>query len=213
VVAVIDNYDSFVYNLVQYLGEMGMKVEVYRNDALSAENLEERHPGALVVSPGPGRPEEAGISEEVIERLIGKVPLLGVCLGHQCMGRVFGARIVEAQRLMHGKTCRVRHRGGPLYQGLPNPFTATRYHSLVVEPDSVPSCLEVEAWSEEGEIMGLRYRDRVAFGVQFHPESILTPQGMRVLYNFFVLAGLTPDQAPLSRVMKEGITVGGGGTP
>ncbi|MCG5536654.1 anthranilate synthase component II [Ectothiorhodospira mobilis] len=185
----IDNYDSFTYNLVQYLGELGAEVEVHRNDALSVEAVETLQPERIVLSPGPCTPDQAGISMEVIRRFAGRVPLLGVCLGHQCIGQVFGGRIVHARRIMHGKTSPVYHRDLGVFQGLENPLEATRYHSLVIDRSSLPDCLEVTAWTEtpEGEldeIMGVRHREWAVEGVQFHPESILTRQGHELLQNF-----------------------------
>ena len=181
---VIDNYDSFTYNLVQYFGELGADPQVKRNDAITPEEVEKMKPQKIVISPGPGRPEEAGISMELIRKFGGKVPILGVCLGHQCMGEVYGGKVVRAGRLMHGKTSPIQHDGKGVFQGLPNPFEATRYHSLIVEKNSVPSCLEVCAETAEGEIMGLRHREYPVHGVQFHPESILSKEGKDLLANF-----------------------------
>ena len=181
---VIDNYDSFTYNLVQYFGELGADPQVKRNDAITPDEVENMKPQRIVISPGPGRPEEAGISMELIRKFGGKVPILGVCLGHQCMGEVYGGRVVRAGRLMHGKTSPIQHDGKGVFQGLPNPFEATRYHSLIVEKNSVPSCLEVCAETAEGEIMGLRHREYPVHGVQFHPESILSKEGKDLLANF-----------------------------
>lgn len=183
-VLVVDNYDSFTYNLVQYLGELGAEIEVVRNDASSVEEIEARAPEHIVVSPGPCTPNEAGISLELIARLAGRVPMLGVCLGHQAIGQVFGARVVLAERLMHGKTSPVEHRGGALHRGLPNPFIATRYHSLTLASDSIPDVLEVTAWTADGEIMAVEHRTLPVFGVQYHPESIMTQGGHDVLRNF-----------------------------
>ena len=180
----IDNYDSFTYNLVQYLGELGEDVRVYRNDALSIAQIEALRPDRIVISPGPCSPSEAGISVEVITRLGGRVPILGVCLGHQCIGAALGGRIVRADRIMHGKTSPIRHDGRTLFAGLPNPFDATRYHSLLIERATLPDCLEVSAWTDEGEIMGVRHKQQLLEGVQFHPESILTLEGKRLLKNF-----------------------------
>jgi anthranilate synthase component II len=184
-VLVIDNYDSFVYNLVQYLGELGAELVVHRHDALSLAQLRELRPDALLVSPGPGRPEGAGVSNDAI-RDFGErgVPVLGVCLGLQCIGQIYGGEVVRASRVMHGKTSEVRHAGAGVFAGLPNPLTATRYHSLVVERDSVPACLEITAEAEDGVVMGLRHRDFPIEGVQFHPESILTDAGHDLLRNF-----------------------------
>ena len=181
---VIDNYDSFTYNLVQYFGELGADPQVKRNDAITTDEVEKMKPQKIVISPGPGRPQEAGISMELIRKFGGKIPILGVCLGHQCMGEVYGGKVVRAGRLMHGKTSPIQHDGRGVFQGLPNPFEATRYHSLIVEKNSVPSCLEVCAETAEGEIMGLRHREYSVHGVQFHPESILSKEGKDLLANF-----------------------------
>ncbi len=181
---VIDNYDSFTYNLVQYFGELGADPQVKRNDAITPDEVENMKPQRIVISPGPGRPQEAGISMELIRKFGGKIPILGVCLGHQCMGEVYGGKVVRAGRLMHGKTSPIQHDGKGVFQGLPNPFEATRYHSLIVEKNSVPSCLEVCAETAEGEIMGLRHREYPVHGVQFHPESILSKEGKDLLANF-----------------------------
>ena len=184
-ILMIDNYDSFTYNLVQYLGELGSEPVVYRNDKITCEKIERLRPQAIVISPGPCTPREAGISNDVILRFAGKIPILGVCLGHQCIGHVFGGRVVRAGRLMHGKTSPVYHNGkSPLYEGIPSPFTATRYHSLIIERETLPGCLEITAETAEGEIMGVRHREYDVEGVQFHPESILTGEGMRLLANF-----------------------------
>jgi len=180
----IDNYDSFTYNLVQYLRELGEEVEVYRNDKISLEEIEKLAPARLVVSPGPCTPNDAGISVDVIKHFAGKLPILGVCLGHQSIGQAFGGKVVRADRLMHGKTSPVFHDNRELFVGLPDPFDATRYHSLLVERSSLPECLEITAWTAEGEIMGMRHRDLPVWGVQFHPESILTVAGMNMLNNF-----------------------------
>ena len=180
----IDNYDSFTYNIVQYFGELGAEVQVYRNDQISLEEIERLAPKRLVVSPGPCSPEEAGISVAAIRHFAGKIPILGVCLGHQSIGAAFGGTIVRSSTLMHGKTSPIHHDGRELFAGLPNPFQATRYHSLVVERSSFPACLEITAWVEEGEIMGLRHRELPIWGVQFHPESILTEGGMTILNNY-----------------------------
>lgn len=181
---VIDNYDSFTYNLVQYFGELGADPMVKRNDAVSVEEVIQMKPGRIVISPGPGSPKDAGISMELIRRLGPEVPLLGVCLGHQCIGEVYGGKVVRAGRLMHGKTSPIRHDGRGVFQGLPNPFEATRYHSLIVEKSSVPESLEISADTAEGEIMGLRHRAHPVHGVQFHPESILSKEGKDLLANF-----------------------------
>ncbi len=183
-IVVIDNYDSFTYNLVQYLGELGAEPVVLRNDAVSAEEALAAAPAGVLVSPGPGGPDAAGISCEVIRRAAGKLPVLGVCLGHQCLGAVYGGRIVRAARIMHGKTSAIEHDGRGLFAGLPNPFTATRYHSLLVEPESLPDCLKVTARTGENEIMGLKHREHETWGVQFHPESILTEGGKQLIANF-----------------------------
>ena len=180
----IDNYDSFTYNLVQYLRELGEEVVVYRNDKITPAEIERLQPARLVVSPGPCTPNEAGISISVIKHFAGQLPILGVCLGHQSIGQAFGGRVVRADRLMHGKTSPVFHDERELFIGLPDPFDATRYHSLLVERASLPECLEVTAWTEEGEIMGMRHRELPVWGVQFHPESILTVTGMDMLRNF-----------------------------
>jgi anthranilate synthase/aminodeoxychorismate synthase-like glutamine amidotransferase len=183
-ILVIDNYDSFTYNLVQYLAELGEEVQVVRNDKITAEEVEKLQPARIVISPGPCTPKEAGVSCDVIRHFAGHIPILGVCLGHQCIGAAFGGRIVRAGRLMHGKTSLIRHDGHTLFRDLPNPFEATRYHSLLVEGESLPPCLEVSAQTAEGEIMGLRHRDHAVEGVQFHPESILTAVGKDLLRNF-----------------------------
>lgn len=186
-IAVIDNYDSFTYNLVQYLGELGAQVRVFRNDAVSADELDALEPSHIVISPGPGDPSAAGVSRQVIRELGARRPVLGVCLGHQCIGDVFGGRVVRAKRLVHGKTSPVYHYGNGLFTGLPSPFDATRYHSLIVA-EPLPADLEVTAFTTEGEIMGLRHRKHPIHGVQFHPESILTTGGKRILQNFLRLA-------------------------
>jgi anthranilate synthase component 2 len=180
----IDNYDSFTYNLVQYFGELGQTVEVYRNDAITLEEIEAKAPAYLVISPGPCSPNEAGISVPAIRHFAGRLPILGVCLGHQAIGQAFGGRIVHAQQLMHGKTSPVHHEGVGVFRDLPSPFTATRYHSLVIERASCPNDLEITAWTEDGEIMGVRHRTLAIEGVQFHPEAILTEHGHRMLANF-----------------------------
>ena len=180
----IDNYDSFTYNLVQYLGELGAEVRVVRNDEVSVSEAAALRPERVVISPGPCTPRQAGISLEAIKAFAGKVPLLGVCLGHQAIGAAFGGKIVHAQILMHGKTSPIEHAGAGVFAGLPSPFTATRYHSLAVERDSLPACLEVTAWTADGEIMGLRHRTMALEGVQFHPESILSEHGRQLLQNF-----------------------------
>jgi anthranilate synthase/aminodeoxychorismate synthase-like glutamine amidotransferase len=181
---VIDNYDSFTYNLVQYFGELGADPVVKRNDAVTADEVEKMRPDKIVISPGPGTPSDAGISIDLIRRFGPKLPILGVCLGHQSVGEVYGGKVVRAERLMHGKTSPIRHDGKGVFAGLPNPFEATRYHSLLVEKKAVPACLEVTADTAEGEIMGLRHRDFPVHGVQFHPESILSKEGKDLLANF-----------------------------
>ncbi len=183
----LDNYDSFTYNLVQYFGELGQVIKVYRNDQITADEIEALAPEKIVISPGPCSPAEAGISNEIITRFAGRTPLLGVCLGHQCIGHVFGGEVVRAPRLMHGKTSYIRHDGRALFQGLPDPFTATRYHSLIVRRETLPRCLEITAETDQGEIMGLRHRDYPIEGVQFHPESILTQHGKELLRNFLAM--------------------------
>ncbi len=183
-VLMIDNYDSFTYNLVQYLGELGEVIKVYRNDKITIPLIKKYKPAKIVISPGPGRPEDAGISCAVIREFAGKVPILGVCLGHQSIGYVYGGRIVGARKLMHGKTSFIHHSGKGIFKGIPNPFEATRYHSLVVQKKSLPSCLEITAWTKEGEVMGLAHRKFPVWGVQFHPESILTKAGKDILANF-----------------------------
>ena len=183
-ILVIDNYDSFTYNLVQYFGMLGAEVAVYRNDAISLDAIGALSPAAIVISPGPCSPEKAGISVDVIRRFHDRVPILGVCLGHQAIGHAFGARVVRTQRVMHGKTSPIRNDGRTIFRGLPSPFEAGRYHSLLVERESLPECLTVSADTEEGEIMGLRHRDYPVEGIQFHPESILTPKGKRIIRNF-----------------------------
>jgi anthranilate synthase component 2 len=188
-VVVIDNYDSFVYNLVQYLGELGADPVVHRNDELTVEALEALEPDAVVISPGPGRPSDAGISNAVIERLAGRTPILGVCLGHQCIGEVFGGNVVRAAQVVHGKTSMVHHHGEGLLAGLPQPFEATRYHSLVVDAASVPPDLEITATTDDGTVMALRHRRYSVEGVQFHPESILTTAGKQLMANFLARAG------------------------
>lgn len=183
-ILMIDNYDSFTYNLVQYIGECGVKVKVVRNDELSIEAIEQLSPQVIVVSPGPCTPDEAGISLEVITHFAGKIPLLGVCLGHQSIGQAFGGKVIRAERLMHGKTSPVFHDSKGVNKNMPNPFHATRYHSLIVERDSLPDCLEITSWTAEGEIMGLRHKEFAVEGVQFHPESIMTEEGKKLIQNF-----------------------------
>jgi anthranilate synthase component 2 len=180
----IDNYDSFTYNLVQYLGELGADVQVVRNDEVGVDEVARLRPDAIVISPGPCAPNEAGISLAVIERFGGTAPILGVCLGHQAIGQAYGGKVVHAKTLMHGKTSAIHHTGAGVFAGLPTPFTATRYHSLAVERASLPDCLEVTAWTDDGEIMGFRHRSLAVEGVQFHPEAILTEHGHALLKNF-----------------------------
>ncbi len=186
-VLVIDNYDSFVYNLVQYLGELGAEPVVHRHDAVTLDEMRAVEPDAVLISPGPGRPEDAGVSNDVILRLGGSVPVLGVCLGHQCIGQVYGGEVVRAPQVMHGKTSLIRHDETGMFAGLPNPLEATRYHSLIVDRESVPDCLEITATTDDGLVMGLRHRDYAIEGVQFHPESILTTGGHDMLRNFLAL--------------------------
>jgi anthranilate synthase component II len=189
-ILVLDNYDSFVYNLVQELGELGALPVVFRNDAIDVDGIRAQSPDAVLISPGPGRPEDGGVSLDAIRELAGEIPLLGVCLGHQCIGQIFGGSVVAAPYLMHGKTSEIHHDGQGIFAGLPNPFVATRYHSLVVSPDSVPKELTVTATSSDGVIMGLRHRELPIEGVQFHPESVLTASGPDLLGNFLAqLAG------------------------
>ncbi|NEZ44716.1 aminodeoxychorismate/anthranilate synthase component II [Paenibacillus alvei] len=183
-ILVIDNYDSFTYNLVQYLGELGEEIQVYRNDEIDIQGIEKLQPDHLLLSPGPCTPNEAGITLDVIAHFKGKIPIFGVCLGHQAIGQAFGGKVVRAQRLMHGKTSPIYHEQQSVFEGLPSPFTATRYHSLLVERGSLPDCLEITATTEEGEIMGLRHKEYPIEGVQFHPESIITDHGHQMLRNF-----------------------------
>ena len=185
----IDNYDSFTYNLVQYLGELGADVEVYRNDEISVDEIKARKPEKLMISPGPCTPDEAGISMQAIKTFAGEIPILGVCLGHQSIGQVFGGKIIHAKEIMHGKTSKIYHKNNHVFKGLKNPYTATRYHSLVIEKESLPDCLEITAWTETeagemDEIMGVRHKSMNVEGVQFHPESILTEHGHDLLNNF-----------------------------
>ena len=180
----IDNYDSFTYNLVQYLGELGEDVRVFRNDQVTVDEIERLAPDRIVISPGPCTPNEAGISVDTVRRLGGRIPILGVCLGHQSIGQAYGGKIVHAKRLMHGKTSMIHHSGKSVFRDLPNPFEATRYHSLVVERKSLPDCLEITAWTDDEEIMGVRHKQLAVEGVQFHPESILTQHGHDLLKNF-----------------------------
>ena len=183
-VLMIDNYDSFTYNLVQYLGELGEDVRVFRNDRITLDEIASLRPASIVISPGPCTPNEAGISIPVINRFAGEIPILGVCLGHQSVGQAFGGHIVHAKRVMHGKTSAIHHARQGVFDNLPEPLTATRYHSLVIERDTLPECLQITAWSDDGEIMGVRHREYAIEGVQFHPESILTEAGHALLQNF-----------------------------
>ncbi|MEW6416733.1 MAG: aminodeoxychorismate/anthranilate synthase component II [Nitrospirota bacterium] len=183
----IDNYDSFTYNLVQYLGELGEDIKVFRNDKITIHEIERLKPERIVISPGPCTPKEAGISVELIKHFSGKIPILGVCLGHQSIGAAFGGEIISAPRLMHGKISMIYHDGKTIFEGLPNPFEATRYHSLVIEKETMPDCLEITAWTDIGEIMGVRHKEFIVEGVQFHPESILTKVGKDLLRNFIRL--------------------------
>lgn len=183
-ILVIDNFDSFTYNLVQYLGEIGEQIEVRRNNEISLADIEQLQPDRILLSPGPCTPNEAGICLDVIGHFKGKLPILGVCLGHQAIGQAFGGEVVRAEHLMHGKTSLIHHDGRTLFAGLANPFTATRYHSLIVKRETLPDCLEISAWTDAGEIMGLRHKEYTIEGVQFHPESIITESGMLLLRNF-----------------------------
>ncbi len=186
-ILLLDNYDSFTYNLAQYLGELGCELEVRRNDRITLEEIARRKPERIVVSPGPCTPGEAGISVEMIRRFAGKIPILGVCLGHQAIGEAFGGKVIRAKKILHGKTSEISHDGKTIFRGLPKPFTATRYHSLIVERKSLPRVLEISAETADGTIMGLRHRKLRVEGVQFHPESVLTGQGMEILRNFLSL--------------------------
>lgn len=193
-ILVIDNYDSFTYNIVQEMGEMGVQIEVARNNQITLDDIRAMQPDHIVISPGPGTPDDSGVSLDVLRYLGATTPILGVCLGHQCIGQVYGGVVSRAPHLMHGKTSMIQHYGDVMFEGLPNPFEATRYHSLIVQPDTLPDCLEVTARTEDGIIMGLRHKQFPVFGVQFHPESILTAHGPRILKNFLdvkvpVLAG------------------------
>jgi anthranilate synthase/aminodeoxychorismate synthase-like glutamine amidotransferase len=187
VITVIDNYDSFTYNLVQYLGQLGAELRVHRNDQVTVEQLAAEKPEGIVISPGPKTPLEAGISNDAVRHFAGKIPVLGVCLGHQCLAHVYGGEIVRAERILHGKTSQIIHQGRGIFAGLENPFSGTRYHSLVVKRDTLPEELEVVAWTAEGEIMGIKHRGHETWGVQFHPESILTEHGLRLVQNFLAL--------------------------
>ncbi|NQU16796.1 MAG: aminodeoxychorismate/anthranilate synthase component II [Candidatus Saganbacteria bacterium] len=186
-ILMIDNYDSFTYNLVQYMGELGEQLEVHRNDKITIEIIEKLAPNKIIISPGPGGPKDAGISLEVVKSFSGKIPLLGVCLGHQVIGEAFGAKIVRAENLMHGKTSQINHDGKTIFRDLSNPFAATRYHSLIIKKDTLPDCFEISAKTDQGEIMGIRHRIYPLEGVQFHPESILTTEGKKLLKNFLSL--------------------------
>lgn len=186
-ILVIDNYDSFTYNLVQYFGELGCELCVVRNDQITLHDIRGMQPSHIVISPGPGDPDDGGVSLEVIDELGATTPVLGVCLGHQCIGQVYGGVVKRAPQQMHGKTSLIYHEGDPMFARLPNPFQATRYHSLIVEPQTLPDCLQVTARTDDGEIMGLRHREYPVFGVQFHPESILTPDGIQILKNFLTV--------------------------
>ena len=186
-VLVIDNYDSFTYNLVQYLGEMQVEMQIRRNDQVSLEEIRTLQPERILISPGPCSPRESGLSNDIIRTFSSRIPTLGVCLGHQCIGHVFGGNVIVNYRMMHGKTSLIKHNGKDLFEGMPNPFTATRYHSLVIQRDTMPDCLELTAESEEGEIMGVRHKQFPIWGVQFHPESILTQNGRQILKNFLRL--------------------------
>jgi anthranilate synthase/aminodeoxychorismate synthase-like glutamine amidotransferase len=194
-ILMIDNYDSFTYNLVQYLGELGADVRVYRNDQITVAEIEQLAPGKIVISPGPCTPKEAGVSCDVIRHFAGRIPLLGVCLGHQCIGEVFGGDIIRAPALFHGKTSMIYHDGKTIFRGLPHPFEATRYHSLVIRRETLPDCLELSAETDDGVIMGVRHRELPIEGVQFHPESILTREGKKLLANFLSQAPAVELQA------------------
>jgi anthranilate synthase/aminodeoxychorismate synthase-like glutamine amidotransferase len=181
---VIDNFDSFTYNLVQYFGKLGVEMEVYRNNAITVAEAVAKNPSRVLISPGPCAPDQAGVSSDIIRAFAGKVPIFGVCLGHQCVGQIYGGKIIRAKNLMHGKTSPVRHNGKDLFQDMSNPFDGTRYHSLVIERSSCPDCLEITAESDDGEIMGIKHRQLPIWGVQFHPESLATTEGMALLENF-----------------------------
>ena len=186
-ILIIDNYDSFTYNLVQYLGELGADLKIYRNDKITIEQIKKMRPEKIVISPGPGRPEDAGISVALIKEFSGKIPILGVCLGHQAIGYAYGGKIIQAKELMHGKTSQIHHNHEGIFQSIDDPFEATRYHSLVIDPKNVPDCLQITAWTNDKEIMGVQHKDHALYGVQFHPESILTKAGMKILKNFLNL--------------------------
>ncbi|MFO1499154.1 MAG: aminodeoxychorismate/anthranilate synthase component II [Verrucomicrobiota bacterium] len=191
-VLVIDNYDSFTYNLVQYLGELQVDLQVHRNDQISLDQIRELQPERILVSPGPCSPRESGLCNDIIRSFGRTLPVFGVCLGHQCIGHTFGADVVVNYRMMHGKTSLIRHNGQDLFEGMPSPFTATRYHSLVIQRDTIPACLEITAETDEGEIMGIRHKELPIWGVQFHPESILTENGRQILKNFLKLRACVP---------------------
>jgi len=184
----IDNYDSFTYNLVQYFGELKEKINVFRNDKISLSEIQKMNPDKIVISPGPGRPESAGISKKIISNFKGKYPILGVCLGHQCIGEVFGADIIRAKRIMHGKTSKIDHDNSKLFKNIPLGFDATRYHSLIINRETIPDCFKISAWTDQNEIMGVSHKKYLIEGIQFHPESILTGQGKEILNNFLKLA-------------------------
>ena len=195
-VLVIDNYDSFTYNLVQYLGEMQVEMKIYRNDQITLEAIAGLQPERILISPGPCSPKESGLSNEIIRRFSSRIPTLGVCLGHQCIGHTFGGNVIVNYRMMHGKTSLIKHNGTDLFEGMPNPFAATRYHSLVIERSSFPDCLEITAETEEGEIMGVKHKEYPIWGVQFHPESILSENGRQILANFLKLQAPVPVATP-----------------
>lgn len=188
-ILMIDNYDSFTFNIVQYLGQMGQDVRVYRNDKITLEEIDQLRPQAIFLSPGPCSPREAGITVAVVRHFYTKLPIMGICLGHQCIGFAFGGEVVRAERIMHGKTSMVHHDNKTIFTGLPNPFSAGRYHSLIVKRETLPDCLEISAETEEKEIMGFRHREYPVEGIQFHPESVLTPQGKRIIKNFLKYTG------------------------
>ena len=198
-ICVLDNYDSFVYNLVQYLGVLGQELQVFRNDSVSIEEIKSLAPDAVLISPGPCTPHEAGLSLELIRTFAEKIPMLGVCLGHQCIGEAFGGRVIRAPQVMHGKVSQIMHDEHGIFAGIQNPFTATRYHSLIVERETLPECLEISAQTDDGIIMGLRHRSNPVEGVQFHPESILTNPGMQILKNFLLEAGLEVHESGLKK--------------
>jgi para-aminobenzoate synthetase component II len=202
-ILLIDNYDSFTYNLYQYLGELGADVRVARNDEITSAQALDQDVSAIVISPGPGTPDQAGVSLDLVRGTAARLPVLGVCLGHQCLGQAFGAAVVRAPTLMHGKTSAIRHDGRTIFAGLPDPFTATRYHSLVVARETLPDCLEISAWTDEGVIMGLRHRQHALEGVQFHPESLLTSSGKALLRNFLVRSGSRP-RSDIENTMAPG---------